>query len=377
MESIKVDNLNNLSNIITKNLPNVFYELTCEISKPHKSGKHIYLGLKDDNNFINGIIWDSNINLNDGDKIKIKGKLNFYKKRGNLSLIIRELELCEDKGKLFKQYKEIQDYCHKHGYFDMDHKLQPPQLIRKILVLTSLNDGAAAFKDFKYGIEKNKLILNISSVNVAVQGENCPKDIIDVLNSIHVLNDYDLVIIMRGGGSFEDLFGFSSLDLIECVYNFNTPVLSAIGHNIDNPLLDSVADIFTPTPSFAADFIYNTNIHYFNDLKNISKKFQSILQKDLMVLFEKLVEKELVLEKQKNIIKTYSENYKNSILKDINENLLKLEKISIKPDHINVYNNDNILLKNEDDFKQILERNQPFTFNWGNSIINVSSYKVL
>ena len=66
MESIKVDNLNNLSNIITKNLPNVFYELTCEISKPHKSGKHIYLGLKDDNNFINGIIWDSNINFLSG-----------------------------------------------------------------------------------------------------------------------------------------------------------------------------------------------------------------------------------------------------------------------------------------------------------------------
>jgi len=377
MESIKVDNLNNLSNIITKNLPNVFYELTCEISKPHKSGKHIYLGLKDDNNFMNGIIWDSNINLNDGDKIKIKGKLNFYKKRGNLSLIIQELELCEDKGKLFKQYKEIQNYCHKHGYFDMDHKLKLPNLIRKILVLTSLNDGAAAFKDFKYGIEKNKLILNISSMNVAVQGENCPKDIIDVLNNVPTINDFDLIIIMRGGGSFEDLFGFSNLDLIKSVYKCNTPILSAIGHNIDNPLLDLVADIYTPTPSFAADFIYNTNMHYFNDIKNISKKFQSILQKDLMKLFEELVEKELILEKQKNIIETYSVIYYNNILKDINNNLLKLEKISIKPDHINVYNNDNILLKNEEDFKQLLERNQPFTFNWGSSIINVSSYKVL
>ena len=82
---------------------------------------------------------------------------------------------------------------------------------------------------------------------------------------------------MRGGGSFSDLFGFSQPELIESVYNFNLPVLSAIGHQVDNPLLDLIADITTPTPSLAAQYIVDYNKKYISNLNNIKNNIRSTL----------------------------------------------------------------------------------------------------
>ena len=114
--------------------------------------------------------------------------------------------------------------------------------------------------------------VNQELVNVIVQGNDCPSNIIKYLedNFIKNSNDtFDLIVLTRGGGSFEDLFGFCKPELIECIYKLKIPLLSAVGHQIDTTLVDYIADIVAPTPSLAAQYIVDHNKKYVKELNHI------------------------------------------------------------------------------------------------------------
>ncbi len=166
-----------------------------------------------------------------------------------------------------------------------------------------------------------------------------------------------MVVITRGGGSFADLFGFSQPELIESVYNFHLPVLSAIGHQVDNPLLDLIADVSTPTPSLAAQFIVDHNKKYINSLY---KKVDSIKldlintitnkQKQLYLLNDNLL-------KQFENFKNIRNKYKNKLIEMINKQIIdlavldsqmtmKIENQQEKKVH-NIENPENIVLYNK------------------------------
>jgi exodeoxyribonuclease VII large subunit len=240
----------------------------------------MYFSLKDESNNLKSIIWKSkNINRDEiieGQKITVDAKLDFYGGSGSVNLIIEKLVNNEGSGELFKKYEKIkQDFTNK-GYFEKSRKKKLPNILKDILVITS--ETGAALQDFKINLENNKSNINWDIENVMVQGSDCPKNICDLLAKLKQTNVYyDLVIITRGGGSFEDLFGFSQPELIESVYNFHLPVLSAIGHQVDNPLLDLIVDVSTPTPSLAAQFIVDYNKNYLGKLEDIRDNIKSEL----------------------------------------------------------------------------------------------------
>ena len=274
-----------LSHIIKKNIPTNIFTICGEISqssyksKLHSSG-HIYFNLKDNDTNFKCIIWKSkNINRDlifDGNLITIDVKIDLYSSNGSISLIVDKIITTNGKGELIKKYELIKQQFFDKGYFDISRKKTIPPFIKNILVLTSEN--GAALQDFKINLDNNHSNIKIDIINVIVQGIECPKNICDVLNNIKNNNIfYDIVVITRGGGSFEDLFGFSQPELIETIYHFHLPILSAIGHQIDNPLIDLIADISTPTPSLAAQFIIDHNKNYLNDLNNLSIKIKNQL----------------------------------------------------------------------------------------------------
>lgn len=240
-----------LSDEIKTFIPSDKIRVIGEVSQPVIRSGHLYFSLKDETANIKAIIWKSkNINRDEiieGKKITISAKLDFYGGTGSVNLIVDKIINNVGFGELFKKYETIKQTFESKGYFDKLRKKKLPNVLKNILVITS--ETGAALQDFKINLANNKSNINWEIANVMVQGTDCPKNICDLLSKLSQSNVYyDLVVITRGGGSFEDLFGFSQPELIESIYNFHLPVLSAIGHQVDNPLLDLVADVSSPTP---------------------------------------------------------------------------------------------------------------------------------
>jgi exodeoxyribonuclease VII large subunit len=322
-----------LSGFIKSIMPNKRIRIIGEVSQPSIRSGHMYFSLKDDLNNLKSIIWKSkNINRDEiieGQKITIDAKLDFYGGSGSVNLIVEKLINNEGSGELFKKYEKIkQDFTNK-GYFEKSRKKKLLPILQNILVITS--ETGAALQDFKINLENNKLNINLTIENVMVQGSECPRNICDLLTKLKNNNsNYDLVIITRGGGSFEDLFGFSQPELIESVYTFHLPILSAIGHQIDNPLLDLIADISTPTPSLAAQFIVDYNKTYLEKIKEVKDDVK-------LELLEQITNQQNLLSKLNdkiyqmfNSLIQLKNDCQNTIRQEINSHILKLSILESK-----------------------------------------------
>ena len=269
-------NITQLGELINRSIPKSKLLVKGEVSQPKLFRGNLYLSLKDSGCNIKTIIWKNKLDLFDskiaeGDKITVEGTLDFYICGGSVSFIINKLIKHDGEGELFALYQEIKLKFTNKGYFLDKHKASEPKLIKNILLITSEN--GAAIQDFIFNLDNNKSKLEYDIIDVPVQGNDCPKNIIDILDARHskysddFFEKYDLIVITRGGGSFEDLFGFSKPELIESVFNFKSPVLSAIGHMVDTSLLDLVSDFSSPTPSLASQFIIDINKKYVKNLE--------------------------------------------------------------------------------------------------------------
>jgi exodeoxyribonuclease VII large subunit len=301
-----------------------------EVSQPKLSNGHLYFTLKDDTNNLKSIIWKfKNINKDEiveGQKITLECKLDFYGGSGSLNLIVEKIITNEGQGELFIKYEKIKKQFESKGYFDQARKKRVVPCIKDILIITSAS--GAALQDFIYNLENNKSKVNYDIVDVVVQGVDCPENICEILSKAKADKlSYDLVVIMRGGGSFADLFGFSQPELIHTVYDFHLPVLSAIGHQVDNPLLDLVADVCTPTPSLAAQFIVDHNKKFLNNLEVIRDKIQSELLDEItehQTLYTKLNEK---LYKTFNTLGNLKSQLLNELRQDIGNLMIKYTQL--------------------------------------------------
>ena len=324
-----------LSEYIKSIISNKKIKVTGEISQPKYSNGHIYFTIKDDVNNLKSIIWKfKNINkeqIIEGQKITMECKLDFYGGTGSLNVIVDKIITNDGQGELFIKYEKIKQEFTEKGYFLQSRKKQLPKFLKNILVITSEN--GAALQDFIYNLENNKSLINYDIIDVVVQGIDCPKNICQILEHIKVnKSQYDLVIITRGGGSFSDLFGFSQPELIESVYNFNLPILSAIGHQVDNPLLDLIADITTPTPSLAAQYIVDYNKKYINSLDLIRNNIKSELLDAINFNRNKYIKLNEKLFKSFNLLVNLKNDLLNVIKSDIGNLMLKYSLLENKLD---------------------------------------------
>jgi exodeoxyribonuclease VII large subunit len=339
---LTVSEVNNLiKNIINKKF-NESVTIIGEISNFKISRKHVFMNLKDKDSIINVVCWNfidrfKDISLKNGDKVKIIGYINISPKYGTYNLTALGFEL-DGTGDLQKEYELTKQKCQEAGFFNNKTKQMLPHKINKIGVITALS--GAALVDFKSVLNNGgyKGKLYIKGCNV--QGKDCPKTIINSLEYMDNL-DLDVIILTRGGGSFEDLFGFCNYELLESIFKTKTCTISAIGHEIDFMLSDFVADIRASTPSVAGEIIYKHqkslhNLQEYNNLLNKTKyKIQNNLYNyklNLLTLEKKLVPYDRILDNcQKDINDFYNNiniRLKNRI-KDINNmldnNLIRLE----------------------------------------------------
>ena len=227
------------------------------VSKP-KSG-HIYLDLKDDTSVISGIIWKGSVNkLNilpeEGLEVVCTGKVTTYAGQSKYQIIIENIEPY-GVGALMALLEKRKEKLLKENLFDDNFKKQIPFLPKRIGVITS--PTGAVIRDILHRIE-DRFPVNITVWPVKVQGDSSPEEIIDAIEGFHLLDQSnlekpDVIIIARGGGSVEDLWGFNDEALVRKVFDSKIPIISAIGHETDTTLIDLVADLRAPTPTAAAE----------------------------------------------------------------------------------------------------------------------------
>jgi exodeoxyribonuclease VII large subunit len=371
MESI---NISKLCELLKNSLPNKKFKVIGEVSQPKVSQGHLYFTLKDNITSIKAIIWKTKYEklkdkIVEGDKVTISGKLDYYGFTGTISFIVDSILENEGIGELQKEYELLKDSYLQKGYFDKKNKLPMPNVIKKILILTSSN--GAAIHDFLFNLENNNAKIDYTVIDVPVQGFDSPKIIANKLDELNDMElDYDLIVITRGGGSFQDLFGFSDKYIIESVYNFKKiPILSAIGHQIDNPLLDLVADYSCPTPSLAAQFIVDTNKKYIMGYYDIKDQIKNEIvtnifnkQKELNILNNKL-------KNSFNEIHNIIYKFNNEIISELNNKKIKLEymKKNLDDPSIKLFDTENNKIESPD----VILKDNIYILRWNNQDLQI------
>ncbi|MBV9470563.1 MAG: exodeoxyribonuclease VII large subunit [Abitibacteriaceae bacterium] len=224
--------------------------------KAHGKG-HLYFTLKDDAAQIRCCMWRRKLgNLafrpTDGNRVVAWGRVEFYEARGEANFIVEELQF-DGQGALYEAYEQLKQTLAEEGLFDPERKRSLPVMPRRIGLITSPT-GAVAH-DVISVLARRWPLATIVFIPAAVQGFSAAPDLIRALSWAAALDDLDVVIIGRGGGSAEDLWAFNDEDLARVASQFPKPLISAVGHETDFTILDFVADLRAPTPSAAAELV--------------------------------------------------------------------------------------------------------------------------
>ena len=281
------------------------------VSQP-KSG-HIYLDLKDDTSVISGIIWKGNVNKlkilpEEGLEVVCTGKVTTYAGQSKYQIIIENIEPYGI-GALMALLEKRKEKLLKENLFDDNFKKEIPFLPKRIGVITS--PTGAVIRDILHRIE-DRFPVNVTLWPVKVQGDSSPEEIIDAIEGFQLLDQSnlekpDVIIIARGGGSVEDLWGFNDENLVRKVFDSKIPIISAIGHETDNTLIDLVADLRAPTPTAAAEMAVPVRKNLLISVKDSYERIRNYInnrieyEKRSLLLLDKTIPKIEVLLKNYNL----------------------------------------------------------------------------
>ncbi len=223
------------------------------ISRP-PSG-HLYLTLKDNRSIIDVVIWRSTVAKlavmpQEGDKVEVKGGITLYEPRGRYQLVGTQLHRAGE-GELRAEFEVMVRRLREEGLFNPEHKRELPKVPKVVGIVTSAS-GAAVRDIIKVARKRMPSVQLIVSPCV-VQGEQAPLEIVAALQRLERWGGCELIIIGRGGGSLEDLTPFNDERVVREVFACTTPVISAVGHEVDVSICDLVADVRAATPSEAAE----------------------------------------------------------------------------------------------------------------------------
>jgi exodeoxyribonuclease VII large subunit len=227
----------------------------------HSSG-HWYLTLKDDSAQISAVVWSNNntsvLHLpKNGQSILAFGKLKVFTRGGRYQFDISAIELVDQKGNLFLQYEARKKKYDALGYFKLEGKKPLPVFPRNIAIVSS--PTGAALQDALKVLNLRAPQIRVFLIPVAVQGDSAAEGIAAAIDYIQTLPALDLILLIRGGGSLEDLWAFNEEAVVEAIYRSQIPVVTGIGHQTDYTLSDFVADVRAATPSHAAEMISADN----------------------------------------------------------------------------------------------------------------------
>ena len=289
--------------------------------KYHSSG-HIYFTLKDEDAVLLAVMFAGNarglkFRLSEGQKVIVKGSINVYERDGKYQLYAKDIAL-DGQGDLYKKFENLKKELEEMGMFDASYKKPIPKYATRIGVVTA--STGAAIQDIINITKRRNPYVKLYLYSAIVQGSEAAASIVSGINCLDDMG-LDVIIIGRGGGSIEDLWGFNEEIVARAIFNCNTPIISAVGHEVDFTIADFVSDMRAPTPSAAAELA----VFDYRDFEEKIYNYKSLLKRSLVNNFDK---KKLLLESLKERIRLRSP--KDKIMKKRQDADVLLDKMAQK-----------------------------------------------
>ncbi|MDE2418869.1 MAG: exodeoxyribonuclease VII large subunit, partial [Burkholderiales bacterium] len=251
---------------------------------------HCYFVLKDESGQLRCAMFRRaasllNFSPKDGERVEIRGRLGVYEPRGELQLIVENMSRA-GQGTLFEQFLQLKEKLEREGLFDPLRKRPLPPMPRGIGVVTSL--GAAALHDVVTALQRRVPHIPVVLAPASVQGDGAPQELVDALKSLYALVGdsrqavhIDVVLLVRGGGSMDDLWAFNDEQLARTIAASPVPVVSGVGHETDFTIADFVADLRAPTPTAAAELVAVPSLFLLDAALRLHERMHSAAERRL------------------------------------------------------------------------------------------------
>lgn len=247
-----------------------------ELSDVRRSQQgHVYFSLNDEEDpaQLRGVMFRSDVGrtkapLEDGARVRFRGTLSLYQARGQFQLIARAAQLAGE-GDLAAQFRKLKAKLEAEGLLDPSRKRELPALPRVVGVVTSKT--GAALRDIMR-VATERCPVHILVADCRVQGETAPSSIVSALELIQRVDDLDVVIVSRGGGSAEDLWAFNDENVARAIADCRVPVVSGVGHEVDMTIADLVADVRAATPSNAAEIVVPARASLIREVQSLERR---------------------------------------------------------------------------------------------------------
>ena len=262
--------------------------LTGEISNFRLRPTHQYFSLKDENAIISATMFQSafkkiQFRPEEGMKVLVIGKVSVFEKTGQYQINIEHMEP-DGVGALFLAYEQLKKKLEAEGLFSLPKK-PIPQFPKKIAILTS--ESGAVIQDIQTTVARRFPIVQLVLYPTVVQGVHAVNSILKNLDLVEQ-EDYDVVIIGRGGGSIEDLWAFNEEPVVRRVAELSIPVISSVGHETDTTLIDFVSDMRAATPTAAAEIATPVLMEIHQQLRNLQTRLEQALTRQLQIKRERM-----------------------------------------------------------------------------------------
>ena len=283
----------------------------------HNSG-HIYFTLKDNSSTISAVMFRGNASklkfrLEEGMKVVINAAISLYKPRGTYQINCFTVEPA-GQGALSLAYEQLKEKLSSQGYFAQERKKLFPTFPSRIALITSAT--GAALQDMLRVANSRYRLLEIDVYDVIVQGNSASSAI---SNAIIVADsrEYDIIVVGRGGGSLEDLWAFNEEIVANAIFYAQTPIVSAVGHEIDWLISDFVSDMRAPTPSAAMEMILPDTNELYQTLDSVSTQMSQLLNTKIAAKAQEL----------EHIRNSYNQHSIDKKLKQKKEEILQLQEV--------------------------------------------------
>ena len=262
--------------------------LTGEISNFRLRPTHQYFSLKDENAIISATMFQSafkkiQFRPEEGMKVLVIGKVSVFEKSGQYQINIEHMEP-DGVGALYLAYEQLKKKLEAEGLFSLPKK-PIPQFPKKIAILTS--ESGAVIQDIQTTVARRFPIVQLVLYPTVVQGVHAVNSILKNLDLVEQ-DEYDVVIIGRGGGSIEDLWAFNEEPVVRRVAELSIPVISSVGHETDTTLIDFVSDMRAATPTAAAEIATPVLMEIHQQLRNLQTRLEQALSRQLQIKRERM-----------------------------------------------------------------------------------------
>lgn len=249
--------------------------------KYHTSG-HIYFSLKDETGLLSCVMFAGQrrglaFRMKDGDRVVVGGAVDVYERDGRYQMYAKEITL-EGAGALYERFLALKAELEEMGMFAPEYKQPIPRFIRRLGVVTA--PTGAAVQDIRNISLRRNPYLQIILYPALVQGDGAADSIV---KGIRMLDEagVDTIIVGRGGGSIEDLWAFNEEKVARAIFECRTPIISAVGHEVDFTIADFVADLRAPTPSAAAELAVDDMAQVMYTLSSYQERFQRDMREEI------------------------------------------------------------------------------------------------